>query len=199
MPKYIYLMNSGRTTLPRGVCDIWNIDLPLLQSSRLHVKLVAEHLKMTKGVTFSAYWYAPLVRSRQTCMLLREYARSTAPLRLQSWLGPALVPEWNRNYNAWRRDQVDPQNPPTIDHADYARLWPSLCESEGARVLRGMTEIIHYLKDGQTALAVSSNPLIRLAQRAAFGKIESAEPGECQAIKFTWWDKGFSSCELLPR
>lgn len=175
--------------------DVWNVNAPLLEASSERIRFVAQHFT-DQGITFSAFRHSRLTRSKQTCTLLRRFMRSKAPLKKNAKLGPGKVTEWNSSYKAWKRKQ-DPENVPVLSHVEFAQLWPDLCASEGARVLSALSEIASEIKDGQSAAAIGHNPLVRLAQVAAFGKTEAPDVSHCQAIKFVWENGGFVSCEFL--
>lgn len=195
MAKHVYLIRHAKQDTKKDG-DAWQVNASLIPGAEERIKFVAQQL-MDCGVRFSAFRYSLLVRSRQTCEFLQGFMNSDAPMKLNEKLGPGEVEEWNTLYDGWKREQPDPENPPLLGPVEFSSLWPDLCEREGKRVLSAVEEIAKEVQAGQNAAAISHNPLVRLAQAQAQGKVEGPDLQHCQAICFTFEDDRLVGCEAL--
>ena len=180
MAKYVYLMRHAEQTM-NNIDDIWQIEAPLVQTANNRIRDVAQYFSQ-QGICFSSFWHSSLVRSQQTCRILRDFMNSNARTRLNRKLGPGEVAVWNTRYVSWKQNQTDPTNPPIIGSIEIARLWPDLSEREGQRVTTALNEILQEINDHECAVAISHNPLIRLAEGLIQGHIDGPDPDYCQAI-----------------
>jgi broad specificity phosphatase PhoE len=191
MTKKVYMLRHAEQ-IPPTSSDFWDFGSWLVPGARSQVEAAARHFKEL-GVEFAAYRYSLLTRSIQTCTLLGEYMGATGQsLKLNEGLGPGEAEEWNDRYGIWLAEQ-DPENLPPIGTRELIELWPDLCEHEGMRVDQAIRQIAGELQDGQSALAVSHNPLIRLAEYAITDRMHP-NLRYCQAVCFVFEDD-WVSCE----
>jgi broad specificity phosphatase PhoE len=191
--KRVWLIRHAKQISTEDSDDSWQISAKLAPEATKRIKEAANYFKWL-GVCFKLFRHSSLVRAQQTCEFLREFMGSDAPIAADKKLGPGEINEWNTKFNVWKK-----QNPGwkkvSWGPTEWAKLWPSLCEAEGERVLIAVERIARKLKDGENAAAISHNPLIRLAEGQATGMVSNPDLQHCQSICFTFRNEELVGCE----
>lgn len=173
--------------------DIWQFDSPLAEGSEKQVRQAMQHFQ-ERNIGFSGVYCSSLTRAGQTAYHAL-ISLGLMAINKREELGPAEPQEWCRLYDEWKQAQPDPNNVPNLGGPECLALWPELCKREGARVYSAVAEIAKEVGWGQAVVAVSHNPLIRLAQFAATGSCEGPDISYCQAICFVFEGDKFVGCE----
>jgi len=191
MAKRVWLIRHARQNLEKNG-DVWQVNARLASGSVDRVLIAAEYFR-SLGVEFAAFHYSPLIRSRQTCLLLKRIMNIKARARLSERLGPGEVSEWNKRFKAWKAD--NPQwGSITCGPSYWSSLWPDLCRQEARRAMFAITRIAAGLVEGEDAAAIGHNPLIRLAEGLVVGSVRDPDLAYCQAVCFTFHGKEIINC-----
>ncbi len=193
MARNVWLIRHAKQIMdPKG--GAWQSEAELAPDADERIEAAVRFFRH-HGVCFSFVGYSHLVRARQTAERLGTRLKNYPLFLLKGRLGPGEIDEWQTRWDAWKQAQPDPDNPRILGATELAELWPDLCEREGKRVLDGVREIAHILKDGENGAAISHNPLLRLAEAQATGNpVASPDPTYCQTIQFTFEDDHLTSC-----
>jgi len=196
MAKQVWLIRHSKQQMKKHGGS-WQVDAPLKKhGSRRPIQMAARYFKR-HGVIFNAFWHSSLVRAEQTCGLLRQYMGSNKTIRLEVNLGPGQVAVWDSVFAEWMARNPGWETRTTgVGPAEWSKLWPILCKAEGERVLIAVERIARKLKDGESAAAISHNPLIQLAESEATGKPAAEKDLKYgQAVCFTFQGDKLVSCE----
>lgn len=164
MTKTVFLMRHGaqeETTNPVG--GLWDTRAPLSEKGASAVTQMAEICLRDAEMTY--YGSSPLLRAWQTAHMVRRALRGSAECEVDKVdnLGPGDLNHWN-----WLGDLTQIIPDPTPRELLAHNPW--FIQSCGTRVEACIRVALGKIRNGESALLVSHNPLIDAGVALATGK-----------------------------
>jgi broad specificity phosphatase PhoE len=183
MPKTIWMFRAAKHAAdPENPC-IWQPGATLdIQVACRQIEAAVKHLRLL-GVEPVVFRHSVFTRAYQTCSVFAQ-AFGKSDIALKANLGPGDTAEWNRLMTEWHK-----QNPNWGESftgpTNWINAFPMISTEDGIRILSAVRDIATEIKDGEHAIAVSHNPLIRIAEGILIGEWDKIDLVHCQAVRFT--------------
>lgn len=162
MKEIIVLRHGAQTKTANPVGGLWDADAPLSEAGLNVIRQVAT--VNLAGKNFTRILASPLLRAIQTAEAVAEVLGDTSP-EVESFpeLGPGNFADWDFF------EQLLAKNPAPTP-SDCWEFAPAVIEAAGNRINLVIQEVLKGLKDGQSVLFVTHQPLAEATVMAVAGE-----------------------------